>query len=146
MGKHLALEMRYSVFVWPIWSLVCGMWRKQDVMIVIVLLCILLCLPCFAKYSTWAPSSPTRATFNPISTAALDWRPESCDRSGNHSGATPPSASKPSSACIRLRYSLSSSTAVLANFHQPVQQANSLLCKRWTWKCRVLQGFFVHFA
>ena len=28
----------------------------------------------------WALSSPTRATFNLISTAALYWRPESCDR------------------------------------------------------------------
>ena len=31
------------------------------------------------------------------------WQPESSSRWDNHSGAPPPSASKPSSACIRLR-------------------------------------------
>ena len=74
---------------------------------------------CVDNSPTWAPSSPTRATFNPILTAALNWRPESCDRSGNHDGTTPPSASKPSSACIRLRYSLSSSKALSAGQFSP---------------------------
>ena len=46
---------------------------------------------------TWVPSPPTRATFNLISIAALEGLPESCDRWGNHSGATLPSASEPSS-------------------------------------------------
>ena len=49
----------------------------------------------------------------------LDWRPESSDRSGNHSGATPPSASKPTSACISLRHSLSSFTALGAGQFPP---------------------------
>ena len=56
---------------------------------------------------------------NPISTAALDWQPGSYDRPGNHSGATPPSASKPSSVCTRRRYSLSSSTDMSAGQFQP---------------------------
>ena len=34
----------------------------------------------FVDSPTWVPSSPTRAAFNLISTAALDWLPESCDR------------------------------------------------------------------
>ena len=62
-------------------------------------------------------------TTNPISTAALDWRLESCDRSGNQSGATPPSASKPSSACIRLRYSLTSYTVLGAGQFPPARVA-----------------------
>ena len=68
---------------------------------------------------TWAPSSPTRATFNPISITALDWRLELCDRSGNNTGATSPSASKPCSVSIRLRYSQSSSTALSAGQFPP---------------------------